>query len=300
MNPRVGVLGPGGVGGLLAAVLSRDGVDVVCVATPTSAVAINERGISVTSERFGGFTASARAESKLSAPVDVLCIAVKATALDEALGQIPNDMVDGSIIVPFLNGVEHVDQLRERFGASVVVAATIRIESSRSAPGEIVQRSPFAAIDLAPSQPTPNTIERFAELLSAGGFDVRLRDNENAMLWEKLSFIAPMALLTTAYQAPAGIVRTTHREALIGAIEESAAVAGAIGIDIDPAKLLAQFDAVPSTMESSMQRDAVAGRALEVEAIGGAVLRYAQLHSVAVPTMTGLVTQLRASTPDLG
>jgi 2-dehydropantoate 2-reductase len=299
MTMRVGVLGPGGVGGLLAAVLAREGADVVCIATPTSAAAINEKGLSVRSERFGNFTTATRAESQLSAPVDVLCIAVKATSLNEALAQIPAEMVESAIIVPFLNGVEHIQQLREHFASAVVVAATIRIESSRDAPGDIVQRSPFAAVDLAPSDRAQASVGTFAGMLADGGFDVRIRDDENAMLWEKLSFIAPLALLTTAYRAPAGVVRTMHREALMGVVEESAAVANAVGVPIDPAKLLAQFDGVPPTMESSMQRDAVAGHPLEVEAIGGAVLRYADQFSVAVPTMAGLVSQLRTSSPDI-
>ena len=39
----------------------------------------------------------------------------------------------------------------------------------------------------------------FVKLLSGAGLDVTVRDDEYAILWEKLSFLAPLALLTTVY-----------------------------------------------------------------------------------------------------
>ena len=46
---RIAVLGPGGVGGLLAGVLERDGQGVAVVATDTTAATIAARGLRVRS-----------------------------------------------------------------------------------------------------------------------------------------------------------------------------------------------------------------------------------------------------------
>ena len=291
---RVGILGPGGVGGFLGGVLARGGAEVTCIASEASATAIAEQGLSITSNRFGSFRTSVNAVSRLRTPLDVLCITVKATDLVGALDRVPSEVVGDGIVVPFLNGIEHVALIRERLAKARVVPATIRIESTRTAPGEIVQASPFAVIELAITASEEPIVARFAELLSGAGLDVTVRDDEYAILWEKLSFLAPLALLTTVYGVPAGIVRSTHREELIAVIGEVAKVAQADRVAIDVDKVLALFDAIPETMQSSIQRDAQAGRPIEIEAIGGAVMRSANTHSISLAVIPQLVVQLRA------
>jgi 2-dehydropantoate 2-reductase len=105
-------------------------------------------------------------------------------------------------------------------------------------------------------------------------------------------FLAPLALLTTRYDVPLGDIRTRHREELVALVEETAAVGRASGADTDAATALARYDAIPAGMKSSMQRDAEAGRPLELDAIGGALLRAAERHGVAVPVATRLVREL--------
>ena len=289
---RVGMLGPGGVGGLIAALLAREGAEVTCIASPTSAATIATRGLSVTSSRFGSFHAKVDAQSALVAPLDVLCIAVKATDLEDALTRVPVDVTGDAIVVPFLNGIEHVALLRERLGKARVVAATIRVESTRVATGEILHVSPFTVVEIAPPASEIAAIAGLVDLLSSAGVDVTVRDNEYTILWEKLAFLAPFALLTTVYDVAAGAVRTTHRAELNNAVDEVAQVALADDVRIDIAKVHALFDAIPKTMQSSMQRDAQAGRPLEIEAIGGAVVRAANAHSIDVTTIARLVTEL--------
>ena len=49
----IAVLGPGGVGGLMAGVLARAGTDVIVVAQQSTAQTIAERGLQVRSVMFG-------------------------------------------------------------------------------------------------------------------------------------------------------------------------------------------------------------------------------------------------------
>ena len=62
---RIAILGPGGVGGLLAGVLERSGNEVTVVATESTAALIDERGISITSVTFGDFVAAPAAVARL-------------------------------------------------------------------------------------------------------------------------------------------------------------------------------------------------------------------------------------------
>ena len=48
------------------------------------------------------------------------------------------------------------------------------------------------------------------DALSSAGVDVAVRPDEAGLLWDKLCFLAPMALLTTATLSPLGQVRDRH------------------------------------------------------------------------------------------
>jgi 2-dehydropantoate 2-reductase len=213
--------------------------------------------------------------------------------LDAALERVPAAALGDALLVPFLNGVEHPAALRERYRPELVAPAVIRAESTRVAPGEIVHPSPFAEIDLTGEEVPKERLEALAGVLDAAGPTTRVLPDETAALWAKMSFLAPFALLTTRYALPLGDVRTEHREELTALVEETAAVSRASGGPADPAQALARYDAFPPQTKSSMQRDAEAGRRLELDAIGGALLRAADRHGVPVPVTTRVVRELR-------
>ncbi|MGW4990068.1 ketopantoate reductase family protein [Streptomyces mirabilis] len=288
----VAVLGPGGVGGLLAALVARAGHRVICLAGDETARALRTDGIRVRSGLFGDFTAAVEADTELREPVDACLITVKHTALDAALERVRPEVLGDGLLVPFLNGVEHPATLRARYGAARVAPAVIRVESTRTAPGVVEHGSPFAEIDLTGESVPRGRLDALAGVLATAGPTVRLLDDEAATLWAKMSFLAPFALLTTRYGVPLGEVRTRHREELTALVAETAAVSRACGAPADPAVALARYDAFPPDTKSSMQRDAEAGRPLELDAIGGALLRAADRHGVAVPVARGLVREL--------
>ncbi|HEY8582247.1 MAG TPA: 2-dehydropantoate 2-reductase, partial [Capillimicrobium sp.] len=142
---RVAVLGPGGVGGFVAAALVRAGVHATVVAREETAALIAEQGLRVSSVRLGEFVAQPAATARLDDDVDVLVVATKANTLAPALERVAGEP---GLVVPLLNGLDHLGPLRERFGPRAV-AATIRIESDRPSPGVILQSSPAFRIELA-------------------------------------------------------------------------------------------------------------------------------------------------------
>jgi 2-dehydropantoate 2-reductase len=289
---RAAVLGPGGVGGLLAALLARAGNPVVVLAADSTAQAIARSGLRVESRLFGNFEVKVDAASRLESEVDACLITVKATQLERAVERLPRESVGDSLVIPFLNGLDHVDFLRARYGSNVV-PATIRIEVLRVEPGFIRQSSPFAAVEIATSDRVRDKVERVAAHLRAAGLNVKLREDETAMLWDKLALLGPLALLTTHERGNVGLIRTRRRDDAIALISEVAAVAKAEGASTDPAGTVRLLDAAPESFETSMQRDQAAGRPIELDAIGGAVLRHAAAAGVPVPVTARLVGELR-------
>lgn len=294
---RAAVLGPGGVGGLLAALLTREGVAVTCLARPSTAAVLARDGVRVESPQFGAFTARVGAAERLTEPVDLCLVTVKATQLEEALERLPADVVGDAVLLPLLNGIEHLDLLRRRYPRATVVPATIRVEATRVAPGVVRHGTPFVTVEMATTAATDGAVRHLAAVLERAGATVTVSADAATVMWSKLAFLAALALLTTAEQAPAGEVRQRRRDDMVAMVREIVAVARAEGAALDADAVVAFFDGIPAGMRSSMQRDAEAGNRLELDAIGGAVVRAAERAGVAVPTTRRYVDLLRARHP---
>ena len=288
----VAVLGPGGVGGFVAAMLARAGEDVAVVAREPTAELINGQGISVSSVRFGEFTARPTAVAELRTPTSFLLVATKATTLAAALKRV---MIEPGLVVPLLNGLDHMAVLRDRFGAGRVAAGSIRIEADRPESARVVHSSPFLRVELAADDPALHPALRdLAQFLQRAQIPVEMGPSEAQVLWSKLVRLGPLALTTSASGRPIGFIRSdSHwRSALEAAIAETAAVADAEGAPIDPAQVLTELDGAHPTLTTSMQRDLAAERPSELDAIPGAVLRAAGRHGLRCPTVALLVDQI--------
>jgi 2-dehydropantoate 2-reductase len=288
----VAVLGPGGVGGLVAAALARAGDEVTVVAREASAEVIARDGIRVESVTLGDFSARPEVVSRLETPVDVLVVATKATGLEAAVERIG---ADPALVVPLLNGLDHVALLRRRFG-SRAVAGSIRVESHTPQPGHVVHTSPWGAeVSMASADPAPHeTMEAFAADVRAAGLSAEVLDSEARVMWRKLVRLCALALTTSAFDEPLGDVRSNlgHRAALQACLREVAIVAAAEGVEIDADAALAKLDEDHAGLDSSMHRDVVAGREPELDAIAGAVLRAAARRGIECSTIAALAVRV--------
>jgi 2-dehydropantoate 2-reductase len=285
---RLAVLGAGGVGGFVAAAVSHGGGDVTVVARPETAARLRAGGFTVASRVLGDFGASPAVTAELIDEVDVLLVATKAIGLGDALERI---QATPHLVVPLLNGIDHLELLRERFGPDRVAAGVIRIESDRPEPGVIVQTSPACRVDMASAHGSlAPALEQLAAVLGAAGIEARIGDSEPAVMWSKLARLCALALTTSASDRPIGFVRTDPRwrSALLGAVNETVAVANADGAWLAAADTLAELEAAHAELGSSMQRDIAAGRQPELDAIAGAVLRAGARHGLCCPTVEWL------------
>jgi 2-dehydropantoate 2-reductase len=292
---KIAVLGPGGVGGLIAGLLERAGTPVLVVAREQTAAVISERGLRIDSVSFGEFVSHPRAVSHLDETVDVLILATKASGLAPALERVG---VQPKLVLPLLNGLDHLAVLRERFGEDTVLAGTIRVEADRPEPGVVVHTSPFLLVEMASRDPAAHeAMERLAQLLKEAGVSARVGASEAQVMWSKLVRLNALACTTSAYDKLLGEIRSTPelRAALVGTIEEGCAVGQAEGAtDVDPAKALGELEQAHATLGSSMQRDIAAGREPELDAIPGSVLRAAARHGIECPTIERLVELIAA------
>ncbi|HEV7194629.1 MAG TPA: 2-dehydropantoate 2-reductase N-terminal domain-containing protein, partial [Pedococcus sp.] len=250
---RHAVLGAGGVGGLLAAALARSGEDVVLLLRDETLRRYPDH-LQVDSVVLGSFSAEVEATARLERPVDVLWVATKSTGLDESLAAAPAQAVGHALVVPLLNGLDHVARLRRDY--DLVSAAAIRVETERTAPGRIRQLSPFLGVEISPDPDRPSAravVERAAAALTAAGVPTTVRDDELGVLWDKFALLAPLALATTGLDATLGAVREDAR--FVGCQDEVFELAHREGASTDPEAVRRLVRAAPDDMRSSMQKD---------------------------------------------
>lgn len=292
MTTRIAVLGAGAVGGMLGVLLAEAGHDVTMLASDRTANAVNVDGLTLRSTRYGELTARVPARPWLTGPVEVLFVAVKAPDLLAALARVPPGLVSGAAVVPLLNGVDHVPLLRAAFPLAAVVPMTVAVEATRVGPGVIEHLSPFA--DYAISTGRHEAAVDPDALLREAGLDVdSSAPDEATLLWRKLSFLAPFALLTTRAMDPIGPSRDAHPDLLDALVGETGAAAMACGAAIDPAAVRERLRGLPAGMRSSMLKDALAGATLELDAIAGPVLRSAPDGA---PVTRGVVAEIVRAT----
>jgi 2-dehydropantoate 2-reductase len=291
---RHAILGAGGVGGFVGAVLAAAREPVLLLLRPET-LAVHPPMLTLDSP-FGHLVGPVALAASLEEAVDILWVTPKATQLEAALRAVPEPARAG-MVVPLLNGVDHVARLRSCFGAERVIPATIAAELERSGPGQIVHRSPFARFGFAAAGQA--ALSGVAELLTRFGCSCAFEADELTLLWRKLVLLAPMALNTTAARRSVGELRAEADWArrLEQACREACAVAIAEGARIDTEQTLAVLRGFPASLRSSMQKDVAAGRPPELDAIGGPILRGGQRHGIAVPVTAELVAAIAAGKP---
>jgi 2-dehydropantoate 2-reductase len=292
---RYAVLGAGGVGGLVGGALAKAGHDVTLLVRPGRREHYSER-LSVQSELLGNFEAPVRVADWLEEQSDVVWIAVKATALEAALSSIPLEVLGDGVLVPLLNGVDHVRRLRDRYGAERVLPGTITVEAEQAGPGSVRHLSEFADVQVAPNPAMRERAETLCEELRDAGMGCEMQDDETTMLWSKLCFLAPFALATTASESSLGVVRADAGRwvSLEQCVIEACAVGAAEGAEVAPEPILTALEGLPNCFRSSMQKDVAAGRVPELDAIAGPILRGGSEHGIEVPATRSLVNRVLA------
>jgi 2-dehydropantoate 2-reductase len=288
----IAVIGPGAIGGLVAAMLQQAGHDVVVVAREKTARQVTEHGLDVQTDEFGTWHAPLAAVTEVPHGARVV-VAVKAEGVADAArllaGTAPIE------VLSLLNGLDHVDVLRTALPGVQVVGATIAGETLRTGAGgfgpALIRHRGTLLRAVVPDD--------CAEL----GLVAALRDTpievltggtEAEVLWKKLRFLAPLALLTSTWATGIGDALTRDAALTSGLLAEIAAAATAEGVPTTGEDLAGILGSFPAPMRSSLQADIEAGREGELDAIGGAVRRRAATHGITTPTLDDVIARISA------
>jgi 2-dehydropantoate 2-reductase len=292
---RIAIIGPGGVGGFLAAVLQSAGHEIIILARPERAQELKQKGIALESKVFGRMHEMMRIENQLLEKVDVIFITTKAYSLTEVLPSITKAALGvDTLIIPLLNGIEHYDILHKEFPNNSV-SGTISIEAFQKSTGVIAHTSSFARLSLAADlEKLKSKVKETALLLKDAGLECVIAENEREILWKKLVRLSAVSLSTAATHLPIGKIRIDPkwRPRLLAIVSEACVVARLDGIIIEPT--LREIDGLDPGQLSSLERDVREGKRTELENIAGSVVRKAHFGKIKVPTIEAVMDEIRS------
>ena len=287
---KVAIMGTGGVGGYFGGLLARAGNDLTFVARGRHLQAMREYGLRVESSNDGNFTVHGNAvENTANAGIqDLVLFTVKMYHNEQAIEAVKPMMGPGSLVLTLQNGIDNGQQLVDAFGKERVLIGSCYMEGRIKEPGVVTQGGPGVA---AFGELEPGITRRCEELLAVfreANWRVDLQENMPGMLWKKFSYLAGSAAVGAATRTVFGEMRSIPetREIIQGAIEEILDVGRASGAPIMEDSLewcMTSLDNFPATGMSSLGKDFLEGRPVELDGLTGTAIKMAREHGVPTP-----------------
>lgn len=289
---RTLVVGAGAVGGYFGGRLAEAGLDVTFLARPAAARRLEADGLRIRSPR-----GDARVRPRVVTPeshagkFDAVLLCVKSYSLAQALVDVAPAIGGETAVVPMLNGIAHLDVLREAFGDARILGGMCLVAAALGPDGEVVHSLEphelvFGALSGGPSA----RAETLQEEWSRANLDVRASPDIVQEMWEKIALLSTTAGSTCLMRAALGdILASPGGPAFVnGLFYECAAIAAAAGHPPRPAFLAfaeAILSRAGSPLKASMLADIERGGPTEGEHVLGWMSERAATTGVAAPTL---------------
>ncbi|WP_233564967.1 ketopantoate reductase family protein [Micromonospora musae] len=297
---RILVVGAGATGGYFGAQLQQAGRDVTFLVRPKRADVLHERGLRITG--LGAetvLTPRLLTAAEIDGHYDVVLVSVKATALPAALDDVVAAVGPRTTVVPFLNGVAHMDTLNDRFTSDAVLGGVVRVLTTLDAEGDIVRLGTLAEIVIGEQQGgTSQRVEQIAEALAGAGFEFSVSSDIRRAMWHKWVFISTLGALNTLVRGSVGNAAAVPGGEELGRqiATEAAAVAAAAGYPVPKQALdnVRAFVTRPGSVDTaSLYRDLIARQPTEAEQIFGDLTARARALGVSTPLLDATTVALR-------
>ncbi|MGH7371534.1 MAG: 2-dehydropantoate 2-reductase [Candidatus Methylomirabilales bacterium] len=300
---KIAVMGAGAVGGYFGALLHRGGLDVTLIARGRHLEAIKAHGLRIKSTE-GDLTVPAKAVGDPSAvgPVDLILFCVKSYDTESAARQCMPIVQESTAILCLQNGVDNEEKIAMVAGGEKVLGGVAYIGAGVSEPGVVVHTAEGRIVFGEMHGGVSERVRRLDQVFRDAGFPAEVSSNVKAILWGKLCWNAAFNALNTLVGGEVRVLveRPETRTLARQVMEEVRAVAIANGVLLSEdlvERLLSWTDTATGAMKTSTRQDLEAGKALEVEALNGAVVRKGEAAGVPTPFNCALYALLKSIDP---
>ena len=295
---RLLVVGAGSTGGYFGGRLMQAGRDVTFLVRPRRAAQLRSTGLAIKSPQ-GDITLRPRliTAAEVDGTYDAILLTVKSFSLETALDDMAAAVGSGTVILPVLNGMRHVDILKARFGDNVG-GCVCKVATTLDDDGRIIQLTTmeelaYGELDGRPS-PRMQAVDGF---MAGAGFEARLSPVIGREMWEKWVMLATVGAVTCMMRGTVGDVEAAPggQAFALAVLDEVIAVISAVGIPPSEGLVSAVRDQLlqkGSRTTSSMYRDLEKGQPVEADAIIGDLVRRAREAGLATPLVSAAYTHL--------
>tara|TARA_B100000405_G_scaffold196024_1_gene137398 strand:- start:1086 stop:2000 length:915 start_codon:yes stop_codon:yes gene_type:complete len=284
---KVVVVGAGGLGSYIGAVLSQAGHDVTLVVRGAHRTAIEKNGLRVRSHA-GDFDAKVRcvASAMEVDAADLALLVTKTFSLDEVADQLVHLSGSGAHVVSLLNGITALDRM-ELHGVSrnVMADGVAYMTSFRVEPGVVERKAAHQRIVLDASA---GPVSRVRQAFEGTLVEIKTVPDIKVELWEKMSVVCSLAVLCAIGERNMGSVRSHPYGAELQhrVIAEVLDVGRANGVLIssDTEKKISEtLDRFPDDFFPSVIHDLNQGRRTEMDDLGGEISRLGRASGIQTP-----------------
>jgi 2-dehydropantoate 2-reductase len=296
---RTLVVGAGATGGLFGGRLARAGRDVRFLVRPARAAQLRADGLRIRSP-LGDFSLAPQIveATTIGGPYDVILLGVKAHGLQAAIDHFAPAVGPGTMIVPMLNGMRHIDMLVDRFGDDAVLGGVCIVSTTLDEQGRIVQLNELQSLRYGErAGGISSRVLALDEMMQGAGFDAHASERIMQEMWEKWVFLAALGAATCLLRGPVGAIVAAGGASIASAmLDECASVARAAGFPPRESMLAeahARITAAGSPLAPSMFRDMQQGRSVEAEQIVDDLIARGRLLGISTPFVDAAGVALR-------
>ena len=288
---KILIVGAGGIGGFFGAKLQQAGADITYLLREKRQKLIQEQGLMIETPK-GSFTIQPKTvlADQLEPVYDLIILACKAFDLDDSLRSIAKASSRG-VILPFLNGLTHLNSLDRTFGKDRVMGGVAHIAATISESGSVKQLTELSSLTIGPRTPEQEALSKaFFELCKKADFDSFYKENIEQALWDKWVFLASLAGMTTICRGSIGDIAATPdgKDLSKRMFAECCAIAASCGYPISEgtqSNSQAILTKEGSPFTASMLRDLLAGKRDEHQHILGDLIGFANQQSIDCPLL---------------
>lgn len=297
---RILVVGAGGTGGYFGGRLADAGRDVTFLVRPDRMKQLQSLGLSIRSPFGDAHIAAPRlvTTEALRSKFDLIILSCKSYDLSDAMHGFEAAIGPDTTILPLLNGIAHLETLKEEFGSDRVVGGMCFISAALTVDGTIAHLNDSHVLTFG-ERARGRTLraEKIEGALADAGYDLALSSNIMQDMWDKWIFIAATAGMTCLMRSTIGdYVAIGAAPLALQLVEECAAIARAEGYAPTAGKLdqiRSVITEADSTLTTSMLRDIERDAPIESEQIIGNMLKRAG-QAIATPMLTTIYAHLKS------
>ncbi|MDD5060482.1 MAG: 2-dehydropantoate 2-reductase [Candidatus Omnitrophica bacterium] len=288
---KIAIVGPGAIGCLFAAFLTKSKEDVWLLdKSKENAAKLNESGISV-----DGLNGSWQVKVKTTANIsdigktDLVLICVKSFNTKKACEQIGPLLNNNTKILTLQNGIGNIEIISEIAGENRVIAGVTNEGATLIEPGKIRHAGKGETIIGTIDGKTPVEMRAIREAFNKAGFETKMSRDIKSLLWSKLIINVGINALSAITRLPNGklIQFEGTKRILRDAVTEATRIVKRKRIKLifdDPlAKVEAVCESTSSNL-SSMLQDVLRKKRTEVDFINGVIVRLGQELGIDVRT----------------